>query len=709
MSGSAINPRINQNVVRFGLFELDLRSGELRKSGMKVKLQDQPLQILVMLLERPGEIVTREELQKRLWPEDTFVDFDLGLNSAVKKLRQALGDDSENPRFIETLYRRGYRFIGPINGAAAAPEQVIAPSTTADDRVDSAGSEKAAKSSPRTLVWIIPAVLIVIAGAVWFTRPTPSRILGFTQITHDGLPKGSIVTDGERLYFAELRGGSFSVAQVSVRGGETSLLPQPFAEAYPPDIAADGSALLVNSFSATKEGPLFSIPLPNGPPQRLGAVGHAAAWSPDRSQLFFASGSDVYVSNGNYAQPRKLVTVDGGAMDIRLSPDGRRLRLGVLTPNSDFSSLWQVNVDGTHLHPLLPGWNPSPQECCGRWTPDGKYYVFQSQRDGRTNLWLLRDRGGWLTSDPKPVQITNGPLDFSSPAISKDGKTIFAVGSQARGELVRYNGSAFVPYLGGISATDISFSPDGKFAAYVSVPEGILWRSNLDGSDRVQLTQPSLHTALPKWSPDGKGIVFMAQETNKNWRAYLIDSDGGSARELVPSAKAGFDPGWSPDGKSIVLTLNEGGTLSPTSGPGIAIVDVQSGKVSLLSGATQLFSPRWAPDGRYIAAITIDSQKLLLFDRTTLQWTELVNMPIGCPNWSHDGKYLYFDTMLSDDPALFRIRISDRKMERVADLKGVRHFLGQFGSWTGLTPDDSLLLVRDTSSQEIYALEWRPH
>src|SRR5579864_5739915 len=118
MSGSALNPRTNQNVVRFGLFELDLRTGELRKSGIRIKLQEQPFQILAMLLEHPSEIVTREDLQKRLWPQDTFVDFDLSLNSAVKKLRQALGDDSEHPRFIETLYRRGYRFIGPVNSTS---------------------------------------------------------------------------------------------------------------------------------------------------------------------------------------------------------------------------------------------------------------------------------------------------------------------------------------------------------------------------------------------------------------------------------------------------------------------------------------------------------------------------------------------------------------------------------------------------------------
>src|SRR6201998_1647456 len=125
MLGSAPNPRTNQNVLRFGLFELNLRAGELRKSGIRIKLQEQPFQILAMLLGRPGEIVTREELQKRLWPQDTFVDFDLSLNSAVKKLRRALNDDSENPRYVETLYRRGYRFIGPVNGMASSSADQI--------------------------------------------------------------------------------------------------------------------------------------------------------------------------------------------------------------------------------------------------------------------------------------------------------------------------------------------------------------------------------------------------------------------------------------------------------------------------------------------------------------------------------------------------------------------------------------------------------
>jgi Tol biopolymer transport system component/DNA-binding winged helix-turn-helix (wHTH) protein len=700
------------NITRFGLFELDLQARELRKSGIRIKLQEQPFQILSLLLERPGEIVTREELQKRLWPGDTFVDFDLSLNSAVKKLRQTLGDDSENPRFIETLYRRGYRFIGQVNGVATALEPVSASPTASQARVSPEPVlPKTRGRRLQALAWAIAALFILAAALVWWPRSSPPpRVVGYTQITHDGLRKETTVTDGERLYFSELDGDHFVVAQVSVTGGETSVLAIPFKNVGPLDIAPDGSALLVGSFEDTsKETPLWSVPLPTGSPHRLSDSSRGATWSSDGSEIAFVNGSDIYVAKSNGSQPRKLATLSGTAWDLRFSPNGRRLRFAALDPRNGSSTLWEVNRDGSGLHPLLPGWNSTPHECCGNWTPDGKYYVFQSLRDGRNNLWALPEQTHWFRAHARPMQLTNGPLNFSFPVPSKDGKRIFTVGSQPRNELVRYDGrSGFASYLRGISATDLAFSLDGQWVAYVSVPEQTLWRSKVDGSERLQLTDSSMWAGLPRWSPDGKQIVFMGRTINTNWRAYLIFSAGGAVRDLIPGTEAGFDPGWSPDGKSVVLTLNEAGTPeSFPSGPGIAIVDLQTQKLSLIPGAAQLFSPRWSPNGKYIAAVTDDSQKLVLFDRATQQWTELVNMPIGYPSWSHNGQYLYFDTTLTDDPAFFRVRISDRKLERLGSLKGMQRFWGQFASWTGLAPDDSLLLVRDTSSQEIYALDWQ--
>jgi Tol biopolymer transport system component/DNA-binding winged helix-turn-helix (wHTH) protein len=715
MAQRATNPRI----VQFGLFELDLDARELRKSGVRIKLQEQPFQILSMLLERPGTVVTREELQKKLWPGDTFVDFDLSLNSAVKKLRQALNDDSENPRFVETLYRRGYRFIGSANGTANSNpdeiELVQSPASAAPpEPVSIQAASPASTTKRRSLIYGAVALLLISAALlVYRLIPSqPPRVLGFTQITHDGLFKIEIFSDGERLYFEELQGDHFVVSQVSVAGGEASTLPTPFANVLIDGVTPNGSALVVRSFQGTGNGlETWSLPLPSGPPRRMGDLrADSVAWSPDGNQVVFSQDRDIYVAKSDISELRKLATADAMVFRVRFSPDGHRLRFDLADdPGSSSSSIWEMARDGSGLRPLLPGWNSVPRECCGNWTPDGRYFLFQSFRDGRNSLWALAEKSSWLRGTPQPVQLTNGPLDFASPLPSKDGKRIFAIGSQPRCELVRYDGkSTFVPFLEGKSVSDLAFSPDGKWVAYVSVPENQLWRSRLDGSERLQLTPEEMSAGLPRWSPDGKQIVFMGKSLKTDWLAYIISSDGTVLRELIPGTDAGYDPGWSPDGKSIVLTLNAAGNPGPhPERSGIVIYDLETRKVSPLPGARQLFSPRWSSDGRYIAAISDDSLKLVLFDRVNQQWQDLVSLPIGYPSWSHDGQYIYFDTTLNEDAAFFRVRISDHKLERLLSLKGLRRFWGPLGQWTGLAPDDSPLLVRDISSQEIYALDWQ--
>jgi Tol biopolymer transport system component/DNA-binding winged helix-turn-helix (wHTH) protein len=709
MAQSATNPR----TVRFGIFELDLEARELRKSGVRIKLQEQPFQILAMLLERPGVIVTREEMQKKLWPGDTFVDFDLSLNSAVKKLRQALSDDSENPRFVETLYRRGYRFVAPVNGHSDAGQISLVESGLAS--AASTPPPAMAASTPsiwrRDLVFYLGIPLVFIVAAILVLRLIPSpqpTVLGYTQITHDEMFKGDIVSDGQRLYLTELRGDHFVVSQVSVAGGETSVLPTPFENSSVLDVAPNGSALLLGVFRGTeKRNELWSLPLPSGAPRRLGDFPvDTAAWSPDGKQLFFSKGPDIYVAKSDSSEARKLVTMGGSAYGFSFSPDGGKIRFYVVDTRNGAAAIWEMRRDGTGARPLLPGWNSDLRDCCGKWTPDGKYFLFESFRDGHEGVWALARDSSWIGLEAKPVQLTNGPLSFGRILPSKDGKRLFAVGAQPRCELVRYDSkSGFAPFLDGLSVSDLAFSRDGKWVAYVSVPDQQLWRSRVDGSERVQFTFEGMLAGLPQWSPDGKQIVFMGATLKTGWRAYMVSSDGTGLRELIPGAEFGYDPGWSPDGKSIVLTLNSAGSGTPVEGPGIATVDVETGKVSPLPGAKQLFSPRWSPDGRHITALTNDSLKLLQFDRVTQKWEELLSMPMGYPTWSHDGQYIYFDTTLTDDPAFFRFRISDRKLERLVSLKGMRRYWGDFGPWTGLAPDDSPLLTRDTSSQEIYALD----
>src|SRR5882762_2824963 len=295
----------NSSIVRFGLYEVDLQARELRKSGLRIKLQDQPFQILASLLERPGEIVSREELQKRLWPADTFVDFDLSLNSAVKKLRQALNDDSENPRFVETLYRRGYRFIAPVT-AAENPDRIQLVEKRSGSAAPAEPIPIQAGSKPIIVAAVVALLLITVA--VWLRPPLPPpRILSTTQITHDNLPKDQVVTDGPRLYFQETLNDHQILSQVSADGGEIVQIPTPFSNVAVFDLSPTASEILVQSFdienslmSTTFTGPLWMVPLPAGSPRRLSnLIAAGAVLSSDGKKLVFATGQDLNLANAD--------------------------------------------------------------------------------------------------------------------------------------------------------------------------------------------------------------------------------------------------------------------------------------------------------------------------------------------------------------------------------------------------------------------------
>ena len=206
---------------------------------------------------------------------------------------------------------------------------------------------------------------------------------------------------------------------------------------------------------------------------------------------------------------------------------------------------------------------------------------------------------------------------------------------------------------------------------------------------------------LPRWSPDGRQIAFFAFPAGKPARIYLVSPEGGgSPQELIPEdPQPQYDTDWSPDGGRIVF----GGPTNDIN-PGIRVLDLRSHQVSTLPGSNGLYSPRWSPDGRYIAAMPLNALSLMLFDFTTQKWSELAKMRAGFPLWSNDGHYVYF-LHWPDNPAVLRVQISDRKLDRVVDLKDFRT-TGRFGLWLGVAPDDSPLLLRDTGTQDVYALDW---
>jgi Tol biopolymer transport system component/DNA-binding winged helix-turn-helix (wHTH) protein len=715
MATAMFSPRF----IRFGIYEADLQSGELRKGTLKLKLSGQPFQVLAILLEHSGEVVTREELHMRLWP-GTLVDVDHNLNTAINKIREVLGDSAENPRFVETLPRRGYRFIAHVDVLGQDPtahrEQERPPLRLQSD------GEQVVRKLPWHRYWILSlscAAIIVIAVLLyWIARPLlPPKVSAYTRITNNGRAKSFrvdalpvIVTDGSRLYFAEAANSGMrsTLNQASASGGDTSLVPTSFEQNIElGDISPNRSELLLQTFVAGEpEMPLWILPL-GGVPRRVGDVsGRDATWSPNGLKIAYAKGHELFACKTDGTEIQKLVTARGPVRWPRWSLDGSVLRFTVGDPGG-WTTIEEVSAIGGRPRALLPGWKGVP--CCGSWTPDGEHYVFQSSFNSRTDIWALRERAG-IFRKAGPAQLTAGPMDFRSPVSTIDGKRLLVIGEQRRGELVRLESKSgqFVPYAGGISAEDVDVSKDRQWVAYVSYPERILWRSRVDGSQRLQLSMPPMEVYLPRWSPDGKQIAFAAAVPGKPSRIHVVGADGGRPMQLTAENHYETDPNWSPDQKSLVF--GDAPWLDG-SAPGSAVIhilDLKTRKVSTLSGSEGLFSPHWSPDARYVLAMSLDTLRLMLFDFSIHKWTELLNGPAAYPNWSRDGSYVYFINPYVAEPAVYRIRMKDRKLEMVISLRRDRLGWNIAGKWMGLAEDDSPLVLRDTGSEEIYALEWQP-
>jgi eukaryotic-like serine/threonine-protein kinase len=575
----------------------------------------------------------------------------------------------------------------------------------------SRSSAVAQVATPPRVRWpLYTALLLLAVGSIslvaWLRTPLlPPRILGSKQITNDGLQKLSLITDGSRIYFNESSGTRQFPSQVSAAGGLAAPMEAP---GFVVDVSADASEILVAA-GGPVDNSFFSLPFPAGSPRRLGDIsGHHAVWAPN-GRLLFAKRNDLYLAEHDGTAPRKLVTAPDFPERARFSPDGTRIRLDAFNTSKNARTIWESNSDGASMHPLLPGWNNPPNECCGSWTPDGRYYFFQAFRDGSSNIWVLAEHFSFLRKvSEKPMQLTTGPLSFSNPVPSRDGRKLFVIGSQPRAELVRYDfkSGEFVPYLGGISAGELDFSRDGKWVTYVSYPDDTLWRSKLDGSDRLQLTYRPMRAALPHWSPDGKTIAFTAATPGKPWKIFFISPDGGSPESITINETPETDPSWSPDGVTLAFASND--NLHPDS-MFVQLYDRKTRQLARVTTSEPVFGPRWSPDGRFIAVIPLDNSRLMLLDVKTHELHTLAtNLGlIGYLAWSLDSSYMYFDTALTPNPAYYRVHITDAKLERLVDLKGIRTFPEQFGpgSWTGLGPGGTPLFVRDLSTQEIYALD----
>jgi Tol biopolymer transport system component/DNA-binding winged helix-turn-helix (wHTH) protein len=727
-----------------GLFEIDLSSGEILRQGRRQPVQEQPFRVLAVLLEHPGQIVSREDLQASVWPADTYVGFDEGLNTAIRKLRILFGDSADNPRFIETIPRRGYRFIAPVtelpprNGSTTLPVLSLNGSSHAESTPEAVSPLHEANGHvptavvsprPRQRVWIwtlcfAAPVLLLLWLAAWYSRPRTPEAMNAVRITNDGkakIPFLAPATDGPHLYFVEgqpINSGS-GIAQISATGGETTWIPTSLRGILAlPSISPDGSKLLVITSAAEgpSEGSEFWIqPLPAGAPFRVErTAGSSACFTPDGMHILYEDGERVMrVVNLDGSDPHTLATLPGYMHAPRYSPDGKRIRFWLGGPIIGSSrTIWEMESDGSHLHPLFPDWKAATDQCCGAWSLDGAWYYFQASLGNDQSIWVLPERRSVFGGAPSPFRLISGPLRFGGPSPSLDGKKLFVVGEEARVELFRYDPDAkrFDPYLGGLSAGPVDFSPDGKSIAYVSYPDMTLWRSRLDSSEKVQLTTSPVRAYGPRWSPNGSRIAFLDVQSGRPWTIHVINAEGGDSpmpvRALTGDGSQS-DPTWTPDGKSIVFAR------SAEAGKGaraIFCLNLENGNLEQIPDSDQVYSPRLSPDGRFISALKADGNSLMLFDRTTNRWSTLAaGEQLAFNEWSRDGKYVYWRAPHEGSGHLVRVRIEDRVVEDVVDLKDFPALVDDFANWFGLTPDGGVLLMRDRSVQEIYSLELRFH
>jgi DNA-binding winged helix-turn-helix (wHTH) protein len=391
--------------VRFGPFELDPQCGEVRQAGVRLKLQGQPVQILEMLLAKPGQLVTREEIQQRLWPADTFVDFDHSLNTAVKKLRQALSDEADAPRYIETLPKRGYRFIGKVEVPSEIAPKLVPPETEAKVHPP---AERTRRILHIRYLTACAVAFLAGVGVLLNPRNKPAplpRITGAHPLVRNAYPKlwgEKPVTDGTSVYFQEDRPADVTTMQIPVTGGTESAIDTVRGRLQ--DISRDGSQLLFVAPDETEPNQtnVWSQPLPAGPPRLILKNADSPIWTQDgRGVFFIRDEKELCRANADGTEIRRLA-ITPNAFAPTLSPDGTRIRFVEIPDPLIDMRIWELRADGTNPHVVLAG---QSYVFGGTWSLDGKVFFFTAWDGDRNNLWALAD---------EPSRWGRSPL--SSPA-----------------------------------------------------------------------------------------------------------------------------------------------------------------------------------------------------------------------------------------------------------------------------------------------------
>jgi WD40 repeat protein len=572
---------------------------------------------------------------------------------------------------------------------------------------DSGSASVAVIDQPSRSRWLwagaaaVVVALVALGIAWWRTPPVVPVVESVTQLTDDSEPKPGnigIYTDGSRIYFNEGPVGSRRIAETSVNGGPIALVDAKLDSPQILGLAADGSGMLAATGSSEDFArPLWSIPLPAGEPRRIRDIEATGAANFLDGRIVFTNGKGVFVADRDGANQRQLASLTGVLADMpSVSPDGQTISITMAQPDADLPSLVEVAANGTGVRTAYPAVTGG-----GVWSSDGRYLLFP---DSSSDIWALPVKTGLLHRSGQPTRLTTGPLLYTAVCPSRDGKRLFALATRHRGELVRYDSKShqFLPFLSGISAVEPTFSRDGKWVAYASYPDGILWRSRSDGSDKLQLTYPPMKVDRPRISPDGMKVAFSV-----DGRTFEVEMSGALPLQIAAKGDPIWIPVWSPDGNLLVVaSAKEGAAFGDRNSLGLRIVDLRTGKTSVVPCPESMVGSWWVNQNTLVAA-TQDFRKFMTFDLKTQKWTELTAGALTAWAVSPDGQYLYYSTG-GAEPKAWRLRFADHKIEMITSLIDPSG-MGKMG-WVqaiDVAPDGSAIFTRETGTQEVYALNVR--
>lgn len=691
---------IDESLLRFEDYTVDDRRG-LYRGAERIRLTPTPCRALEFLARNRGRVVSKEELLDAVWggqrDENT-------VEQAIRQIRRALGDEKENPRFIQTIPGQGYCFI-----AAVAEKERPQPEPEALLLSEPAGSTDPKRRRVQRLIRkaVLASTISICLLLVMFVAllKSPARIeaVNPSRLTRSqAVVLSPLLIDGSEIAYPRYENGRYSIAETPVKGGERTTIASNLLNPELCDVTRDGSAMLLRNLvhSRNEDEPLY-VQERGGMAHRVGNIlAYDAAWFPNAKRILYSDDGAVYSTDISGKSRRRLFSVPGHAYWFRWSPDGKKLRFTVINRETEDTSIWELDAGSSESHRVFP--KLAYYQCCGTWTPDGRFFLFQARVGNTFQIWARREeRYLGVSLNKQPFPLIYGAASYRGPLVSRDGKRLFLRAENPKGELMRYDYKSrdFVPMLPSISARTLTFSKDGNWIAYTTLLGDNLWRCRVDGTQCIQLAEGFRNTLMPRWSPDGRLIAFMGVHFTGNWGIYTVPAKGGPIRCLFSGSQAEGFPDWSPDGQHLVFS-----EVVPVAQPeGVHILDLRTDEISTLPGSKGFFLPRWSPDGSYIVALQSSDRYPYLFDFATKTWRVLAKIPGDFPNWSHDGKNVYFLADAGENRTVYRVALAGQSVQKVASLESVEPNPFILGDWMGLAPDDAPLAVQDMTTDDIYA------